>query len=224
MTKILQWNCQSIKGKLTEFEFRSSDFCIILLSETWIKDNDRLLLRNYDTIKYSRTSRAGGGAAILIRNGVRYVENKRLTNVPQGLECCAVDVDCNNEKLLIVSCYRPPDCSISEQAWTLFLGQFQGKFILGGDLNAHHIAWGSAQSSHEGVNLFEAILRTDAVCLNSGTVTRINSRGNKGSAIDITLASPNIAMNADWEVLSDSWGSDHFPISIEIAGSLTMEM
>lgn len=220
MAKILQWNCQSVRGKLTELEYRSTDYPLILLPETWIRDNERLLLRNYDTIKSGRGDRNGGGVAILVRNGIKYQKLSNLQNIPIGLECCAIVEFLNNKKLTLISCYKPPMVTISVQSWVQFLCQFKGEFIIGGDLNSHHSAWGGSQVDKEGQSLFDALLLTNAVVLNDGTLTRYNMQNGEGSAIDITISSPNTAFNAQWKVNSDSWGSDHRPIIIEIQGKV----
>ena len=54
------------------------------------------------------------------------------------------------------------------------------------------------------------------VCINSGEGTRIDLSHNKLSCIDVTLMTPQLASKSTWRVLSDTWGSDHCPIIIEL--------
>jgi hypothetical protein len=43
------------------------------------------------------------------------------------------------------------------ESWGRFLSQFQGTFLIAGDLNAHHLTWGDQRISTEGRKLIEAI-------------------------------------------------------------------
>lgn len=52
------------------------------------------------------------------------------------------------------------------------------------------------------------------ILLNTGCHTRQN--GNSKSAIDISLASPDIANQISWKCDYTSIGSDHFPINIKL--------
>ena len=51
--------------------------------------------------------------------------------------------------------------------------------------------------------------------LNTGQTTYTHHNGNE-TVIDISLASKNLALRSDWEVLSDSLGSDHRPILVSV--------
>jgi hypothetical protein len=48
-----------------------------------------------------------------------------------------------------------------------------------------------------------------------GGNTRIPYVGQQPSALDLTLASTNVALKCSWNVLEDPLGSDHLPILIE---------
>jgi len=49
--------------------------------------------------------------------------------------------------------------------------------------------------------------------LNDGSGTHLKQNGEL-SAIDVSLASPNIAIKSSWTVFNDSIGSDHYPVII----------
>lgn len=137
--------------------------------------------------------RNGGGDAVLIKNGIRYQVFKNFVNCPLGLECCAVELMFDNQKLIIISCYRPSNRSITENEWINFFDQFNNiNVLIGGDFNAHHCAWGSKNISLEGRNLFDVVLQSDLTCINNGSITRENFVGGNGSIIDLTFCSPGI--------------------------------
>ena len=51
--------------------------------------------------------------------------------------------------------------------------------------------------------------------MNDGRVTRIPDVSNhKASAIDLSLISPSLVINCNWDVEDDCLGSDHFPVSL----------
>ena len=71
-------------------------------------------------------------------------------------------------------------------------------FLVVGDFNAHHSLWESTRNCPNGV----------VIVNNMDFENFIN--------IDLSFVSPQLALIASWEVLDDSWGSDHFPIEINI--------
>ena len=44
----------------------------------------------------------------------------------------------------------------------------------------------------------------------------ISNDGCSYSNIDLTFVSPTLALMCEWSVIDDRWGSDHFPIALEI--------
>lgn len=222
MACILQWNCQSIEKKLPELEQHSNEFDIMAFSETWLFGEEKLLLRNFDTIKWSRDTTRGGGVSILVRKNIVYEVLEVTNKCGKKLEVCGIKIRINNKDLFIVSIYRPPTISISTDEWLSFLNQFNNKNVLIlGDYNAHHTHWGSTSSSAEGNRLFEALSESDFDIMNDGSMTTLPSRSRSGSAIDLSLATVNLLPYASWEVINESWGSDHYPIKMEIFGQVT---
>nr|CAH7764301.1 unnamed protein product [Callosobruchus chinensis] len=95
-----------------------------------------------------------------------------------------------------------------------FFRSLNTSFILGGDFNAHHIAWGCETGDICGKTLLEALSRTNLIYLYNGASTYINH--NKKSAIDLTiLCSRQVQNLLEWHTLSDTFGSDHVPITVE---------
>lgn len=184
---ILQWNCQSLRKKRPELEMRSKDYDLILLSETWLNPEDRWLLRNFDVIRSDRDARRGGGVAIMIRNGIKYQIIYNLYNANKKLEICGIKTVLNSKNIAIVSVYRPPQVSLSSQKWRLFLSQFQYDFLLGGDLNAHNIVWGSSYSCPEGKKILDLCMDLNFTILNDGSVTRFATTHSQGSSIDLSI-------------------------------------
>lgn len=210
--KIVQWSCQGIRSKGRELELRSSKQDILLLSETWLNQDSRFFFKDFDVVKCGRSSRRGGGSAILVRNKIKYKIINITYNASNKIEACAISILLTGQPLTIVSLYKPPCNAISTAEWESFFHQFQGDFLVGGDFNSHHIRWDVA-TCVGGRKLVKALDNLNIHCLNDA------NSFSRASAIDLTLSNSGKILTAHWEVLQESWGSDHLPIVIEIAGS-----
>lgn len=89
--------------------------------------------------------------------------------------------------------------------------------VIGGDFNGHHSLWGSSSNNVAGVNLVEAIdCFPNLVVRNEGQPTRVTPPGTNISAVDVTIVSSNLLNMSDWSLLSDTYGSDHYPILLKL--------
>jgi hypothetical protein len=203
--KILQWNCQSVQSKRPELEARSNDFDM-LLSETWLESQSKWLFKNFDVIREDRVGRRGGGVAVLVRNGIRYriFKDANLFNAGGQIEVCGVVISLNSKEVTILSLYKPPQINISAIDWHRFLSQFRGKFFVGGDFNAHNIAWGSPNTCPEGQKLLDVCLNLNLTILNDGSLTRFETPHSQGSAIDLSISNSSCFVSSHWEALNES--------------------
>lgn len=212
--RILQWNCQSIPAKLPELQHRANNFEIILLSETWLSPEDNTYIRGFDVVRSDRLTHNGGGVAIFISHKLKYKKVTRIFNCNNNIETCAIEIFTQDKKLTIASYYRPPNNHIRRTMWVRFLSQFDGKFVIGGDLNIHHPLWGDRQSCREGTKVFDALEELDVGILNDNSPTFCSRQYNTLSAIDLSIVDDASILSYSWSVSEDSWGSDHFPITI----------
>ncbi|RLU25600.1 hypothetical protein DMN91_001757 [Ooceraea biroi] len=104
--------------------------------------------------------------------------------------------------------------------WVRFFSQFPHEFVVGGDFNAHHPFWGDAEVCAEGRGLFDAMVEGDLYCLNAGSPTRFATPHSRATTVDITLSNSASFLAAHWETVDESWGSNHYPIRIEIAEAI----
>lgn len=157
--RFLQWNCRSCRRKLPELQHRSKDFDVILLSETWLSPRDNITVKGFDVVRKDRDENIGGGVAILVSNALKYQRIYNLDNCRGNIELCAIQLFLADSKLTVVSCYRPPTDNINESSWVRFLNQFDEKFIVAGDFNAHHPYWGDKIRCEEGKKIINAYER-----------------------------------------------------------------
>ena len=70
------------------------------------------------------------------------------------------------------------------------------------------------------VEEIELMTDNNIYLLNDGSYTYFHPATGTFTAIDLSLCSPDILMEIDFMVESDSYGSDHFPIVLKIGISL----
>uniref|UniRef100_A0A1B6C2K7 Uncharacterized protein n=1 Tax=Clastoptera arizonana TaxID=38151 RepID=A0A1B6C2K7_9HEMI len=218
--KIIQWNARSISSKEAELIKNKHLTDIFVISETWLNRNSRnfrikeFRLKGFDIIREDRTDKQRGGVAILVNNKLKYNIIKVNNNCNLKLEVCAIKVYLKNEEVTICSCYKPPAINISPIEWSIFFNQFNGKFLIGGDFNAHHESWGDLNNCSQGNSLISGIDINKIILLNNNAATHIDPSG-KETAIDLTFVDADSALSYNWSVFKDTWGSDHFPILIK---------
>ena len=72
--KLAHVNIRSCRNKEVEISLflRENDIDIITLKETWLKNNFKFDIPNYNITRKDRASRQGGGVAILVRNDIKF--------------------------------------------------------------------------------------------------------------------------------------------------------
>ncbi|XP_029677171.1 uncharacterized protein LOC115243977 [Formica exsecta] len=202
---------------------------IVALCETRLNEQFRPNINNYDIYSHDR-NRQGGGVAILLRKNLGFTqivdENINQTCKRNDIEHIMEKIWLSTEKSIFVcSLYSPPrgsNCPHTEpQAW-LSLLRYCTSFnpiVICGDVNGKSALWslGILGPDSEGNRLENAISQLDLSCLNDGNYTWASADFSSTSALDITLASSSIATKCLWNVLGESYGSDHFPIIITIS-------
>lgn len=212
---ILQWNARSAVANKSSLEkaLYEQNIHIALISETWFKPGKFVNFPGYNVIREDRED-GKAGVAIFLKTDIYYKENHSYYKI-RNVQSCAVTVTYNENPLNIVSFYNSPTNNITSQEWFRFFESFHGSIILGGDSNCHHLAWGCSTSDTKGRSMLDAIDDANLILLNTGQPTLMRSIHHKNvSAIDLTLTSPDLGGLLEWKVLSDSMGSNHFPIKI----------
>lgn len=211
---ILQWNARSaVSNKISlELLLEKNNINVALISETWFKSDTYYNFYRFNTLRSDRPD-GKGGVAILVKNNLRYKE-LNLPNI-HNMSCKGITILAkNNEQLNIVSVYIKPRTRISSNTWNVFFSSIPKPFVVGGDFNAHHLAWGCETNDVFGQNLMDSMDDNNIIYLNDGSPTYITHSNRQKSAIDLTLCSADIKQLMDWAVILDPHGSDHLPILI----------
>jgi len=216
---IIQWNARSLLNtRLEEFREYLHNFnpMIVLLSETFWKENKAPSFKCYSTVRNDRTERAGGGVAILVHKSV-YFSNIILPTTPT-IETIGISIASKNGPIDIVSAYCPLGNCSDEELNSIF-ESLQNDFIVGGDFNGHHELWEKdcSHTNRSGNAIATALSDLPDIALltppDIGTRTNINTGGE--STIDLTFSSS--ALSIDAEVFVGKYlGSDHLPVHVSI--------
>ena len=214
MINVLQWNAQSINNKVDEIRLllHEQRIDVACICETRIKDSSLWMhkFKGYTTHNFARPNREGGGTCIILRE--KYGISQTDTMYTDSLEYIQMEITINKSfGLFITSLYaRDGSKKITD---TLDKIPEKNHSLITGDFNAKHTLWGSTKISPSGNALLDWVNDRNLIILNKKEHTFQSHSTGLTDAIDITISSSDLADKvAEWKVLADSLGSDHFPI------------
>lgn len=214
--KILQWNGQSVNNKKPALLNHLSEFTadVLILSETWFKPTWDVSFKGYNIVRKDHF-RGKTGCAIFVSKRLNYTEINLTQNFNDGTMVCGVTLH-GDINLNILSIYRPQHSLHTVNDWLNIFSQCPSPCLIGGDFNVHNSLFGSSRNDSAGNTLLNAIDLTPLVVLNNGKPTRLVKPPSAfKSAVDITLASPDVAPDIIWDVADDSLGSDHLVVHMQ---------
>ena len=148
-----------------------------------------------------------GGCATFIRSDVPFAG----LPIQSSLQAIAVTVY-DKRRYTLCNIYLPPSAAVSRADLDGLLRQLPRPFLIVGDLNARHLLWGDVLSDPRGNLLASVVEDADLCVLNSGEPTHLHTQTGTLSVIDLSLSSPDCALDFIWNVCSDPRGSDHYPV------------
>ncbi|XP_011858585.1 PREDICTED: LOW QUALITY PROTEIN: RNA-directed DNA polymerase from mobile element jockey-like [Vollenhovia emeryi] len=212
---ITQWNCKGLSSKLPEFSNNTSAPDVWCEQETLLKNNKYLNLPGYSVLRNDADDAGSLGIAFLIKKGLDF--NTQPVAIPRHSSCeiAAISLKTNKEPLLIINIYRhtnqdtPLDYIQSVVATLTITTKY---FLVVGDINAHHPAWGDSRTDAAGKRFQEAFDEENLVILSTSGNTFMSLSTGSFSSIDVAVASPALAPYCVTVVDTDLRGSDHFPV------------
>ena len=207
MTTILQWNCRGLRTGLDELQAilvrqRPS---IVCLQETKLAPDSFCRMRGYSISRKDVVADtvAHGGVLLAIHHSVP----TRPVPLRTGLQAVAVTVQLTHARVTVCSVYLPPGTALPVAELRQLVAELHPPFLLLGDFNAHHSAWGCHSTDRRG-RLLESLLQDECLCLmNTGTRTHVTLPSGQTSAIDLSIASPELAPFLTWSVGEDPMGT-----------------
>lgn len=211
---LVQWNICGIYHKRDELRVICDDNnpFAVCLQETHLKPSNTFNLNGYTSyfknVNLNEGERARGGVAIFIRNNIP--QNK--VEVVSDLQ--AVVVRIKSPIIMTICNLYLPNQNWCQDQLSYLIRQLPAPVMLVGDFNCHSSLWGSRQNDAKGRQIEELIDAHNLIVLNTGQPTHLAARTSAFSVVDISLASPSIAIDLEWRTLSQLHQSDHFPICI----------
>lgn len=214
---ILQWNCRSLNANLSCFKqfLMKYDISIAALSESWLRPDYPINIPGYRIVRDDRLD-GRGGSALVIKNNLKHKVIHE--NIDQDINILVIEVTFGDRNLYISTIYIPPRININDNLRDFML-RYRDKFLMLGDVNCHSEVWGNPFSDVRGRKLLDYIDEAGLVILNDGSPTRINYANQRPTAVDISLATPDIALEFEWKVIEEPLGSDHLPIILKFNGN-----
>ena len=156
--RLALWNANGLSSHRLELQtfLDLHKIDIALISETHFTSRTVFRLPRY-TVFHSLhpDDTAHGGAAVIIRSSLRHNEHLRIhTN---KLQAIAVHLEALPWPLTVSAVYCPPRHAPSSATYTAFFQSLGPRFIVGGDWNAKHTAWGARLITPKGRTLLSAI-------------------------------------------------------------------
>lgn len=117
--------------------------------------------------------------------------------------------------ITIFSCYLTPNQTTEQYQEALDrledeISQKDGSKIIGGDINAKAVEWGTPTTNNRGQKVVEMIARLNLYVVNTGSTSTFRRPGYTETIPDVTFASENlIPLINEWEVLENYSASDH---------------
>ena len=213
---IIQWNCRGFQANYDEVGLLAQDFnpVAFCLQETYIKEaeSDKIDFPHFKGYhSYSpNTEKATGGSSVFVRNGTLHSPVKLHTN----LQAVAVRLTLHIT-LTLCSIYIPPSSALQLTDLQNLVDQLPQPFLLLGDFNGHNPLWGCAHIDAKGKIIEDLLSDSNSCILNDGSNTYLHPATGTYSAIDLSIADPDITNDFTWSVHDDLSGSDHFPIILE---------
>lgn len=224
--KVVQANLQHSKLATANLarKFRSEAIDVALIQEPWV-------------VKGRVAGLAESGGKLLYENTVNTPRSCLLINKDISVllqqEFCTRDTVTAKLKLgipggsrdvIICSAYFPHDSAgpppTEEVEALIDAVERRGEnLIIGADVNAHHVAWGSTNCNTRGEHLLEFIAATRLVILNEGNSPTFITRVRR-EVLDATFCTPYLAnFIKGWRVDGEPSLADHQHIRFEIEGS-----
>lgn len=214
---VVQWNVNGLPSHLEDLKLLTHEHTpsLICLQETHLLQRHHFTLKGYTVFRLDNelNERASGGVAIL---GLATLDVRRLP-LFTTLQAIAVQLQ-YPVQLTLCTVYLPPNLRLSEQDLNDLLQQLPPPVLLVGDFNGHHRTWGSTWNSPRGSIISKLCRDNNLLLLNNNLPTYSCPRNGTQSCIDLAFSSPRLLPRFTWTVLSDNYGSDHFPVELSTHG------
>lgn len=201
--KILQWNCRGYRRNYNDLSTLIANHqpACICLQESLLGDTHPRPPKQYTIESHNPANlhHPGNGLVTLIHRD--YAINRLNLNTP--LQALTTRIQFKHQLITVCNLYIHPNEALSQADLQNLINQLPPPFLVLGDFNAKHPAWGGDNTNQHG-RIVEQILMTANTCiLNTGANTHFHVQTGTSSAIDLSLCSPTLVDEFSWEVEGD---------------------
>lgn len=208
----LQWNINGLYNNLTDLQVLTEDNPPLVLALQELHRYTPSGLNNLLRGQYSWVTKNGPTRYQNVALAIHRSTTFDIVDLNTTLTAVAATVNVPF-RLTVISIYlQHAGITNLESLLTELIDQLEGPFLIMGDMNGHHYAWGSRKTDGRGIAVLRVAEEKNLIVMNDGTLTFL--RGDQQSAIDVTMASSSILGKLRWKIQDDSMGSDHCPIEI----------
>jgi len=189
------------------------------LQETRLWPHSNFWLKGFQTVRKDIVSSNQSGICMLVRDNLVFSEIDLSNFNHSSWEIQGISLSMRDDMFAIINIYRHSNQNTPFSIIALlfsFLSKNYFKFIIVGDLNAHHFWWGCTYEDTNGKTLSRAIEANNLIILNDRSSPTLLHPSAKHSIIDLVLASENAALLCCSYTILDTMGSDHFPVCTTI--------
>ena len=219
--RILTWNANRLSQRAQELEIflNLNRIDATLISETHFTQQSRVKIFGYSVYHTNHPNgRARGGSAVLIRNNIRHFEHEPIKE--EFAQLTAVMVNHKGADLVLAAAYCPPKHRIAKQQFVEIFNKLGPRFIIGGDYNCKHTAWGARLINPKGNELMAAINISACNYHSAGKPTYWPTDSNKvPDLLDFFISKGITAGYTDTENIEDL-SSDHLPVILTISSTV----
>lgn len=210
--RILHWNAQGISNistaKQLELLLHHHNIDVVMLNETFLKDQHKFHLNGYRIHRNDRPGALGGGVAIAVKYSIKHTllpiyPTKKIENI-------SISVNINRHSVILTAAYSPKYYTTFE-ADIKKLTPFSKEYIVFGDFNARCSAWNCTSNNTAGNVLYNLQLRSNFFIKHPSAPTHYPHSGANPSTIDIMFSNSSLFISP-LTALDDQLMSDHTPV------------
>lgn len=233
---VISWNMRGMKtdhsikcNQLQNFINKSAEiFDVICIQETHLTNKKQPFnFKGYQNpvSKIRNNNKGGGGLCIYVRNNIPFTEKQ--INQTENTEAIAVTLAGNKHPITIYNYYTPLAENNNIHTFQNIFNNLGRNTIITGDFNLKHTLWNPENDFRcdtEAWQLIDFLHENNLNCINDGQITRIgDSISHSDSAIDLAIISSHLHPDSEFNVIDNTFGSDHLPIITTIFTKYTSQ-
>ncbi|KAF0738585.1 Uncharacterized protein FWK35_00025856, partial [Aphis craccivora] len=154
LSLLTKFNANGLKNHVHELELilNNKRIDVALITETHFTEYTKIFIPGYKLIHTNHPDNtAHGGVAIYIKSNIMF---QLLPSFSQDfIQSCAIAIKLNDYYFTIAALYAPPKHNITFSKFSEYFNTIKNNFIIGGDYNAKHQAWGCRTNNPRGTTL-----------------------------------------------------------------------